>query len=183
MKKWWIVAIVVIAGGIGLYLTKVNRNNEEKMSVEDIIHSNHYVMENTENNEKNDLFKTIEDELLSYYIDGLCGYVNEEANQGVLTLNKKIPTNLYNKYFPTLQKDSSIAINTQKEFIYIMPNDYFPLGELGEVNVFIQNDSLIQMQFTVTSLDNVVEVMVDELNVLAMSRDSLKALHDKWLNE
>lgn len=124
-----------------------------------------YAFEDSIEHTENQL-NIIDERFIPYMVNGMCGYVDEDFTQGVLTIRKTMPEKLAAKAIP-----QSIG-----QRILIAPSDYFPNGQVGQVQHIISNDTVIQYIFECSDFEAVIGEMKAQMEQIlsTIGADTIK---------
>ena len=128
-----------------------------------------------------DNYRMIGEDFLPYMVDDMCGYHPQDNNIGVLTVRRNIPEDVYNAVLPSVKSQKDTVVAAGDLYLYIKPMSHFPDGDCGRINCILANDSVIQVQFTRSSMEEAVAEMQsridnvsDLLDKLTVQMDSIK---------
>lgn len=112
-------------------------------------------------------FKTIDESIVPFLVPELCGYNPHDTRMGVITVRRDMDTAVFNRFFPRMDLrlghvDTISGIN-----LYIKPMGVFPAGECGRLAYIISNDTVIQIQFARTDMNEIVKDVSMQLDAVS----------------
>lgn len=123
--------------------------------------------------EEPDNYKVVDEEVIPYIIDEMCGYRPDNLEIGVITVRKDIKQSVLKKAFPRLDLKQEQVDSIGDIFINIKPMRCFPQGEYGRILSMVANDSIIQVQFEVAEAQQMMDSMTERLSNVAKEIEEL----------
>ena len=117
--------------------------------------------------------RLVDESVVPYMVDGLCGYAPTDNTIGVITVRKDMAPEIYRRVF-FLQPDSCVADSANGIFLLVSPNRFFPDGECGRLLRVVSADSFYQAHFKRTVIQEAVGSIDRQMNELMQQIEKMQ---------